>query len=121
MSVCSVAMVNNVRQIIFSYKHVYSPKRLGRRMTDEQQAAIYLFMHRYHEDQQAKRKIWPRELREIYNNYQQTDRLKIHRPRLFLSCFDLPNKYCRYVVFSFFLGGGEEGSEDAFLADMCLW
>lgn len=74
-------------------------------MTQEQQRAVYKFMQLYYLDGTGNRKAWPREVRAVYNAYQKNERLKIHLPRVFVSCFGMPNNYCRYVLFPFCFGG----------------
>jgi hypothetical protein len=97
---------NGQTSIRFTFLYLHSRERLAKRLTQEQQRAVYKFMQLYYLDGTGNRKAWPREVRAVYNAYQRNERLKIHLPRVFVSCFGMPNNYCRYVLFPFFLGGG---------------
>lgn len=82
-------------QVLFTLKVVHSQEELDTLMTEAQRVAVYEFTLKYWAEPTAKRKIWPVELRAIYNSLQDDESLKINQPIVFFSCYNLPSNYCR--------------------------
>ncbi|KFZ15449.1 hypothetical protein V502_05581 [Pseudogymnoascus sp. VKM F-4520 (FW-2644)] len=92
----SITMDGGQMRILFTYiGSIYSNDELLDHMTEEQAIAFYDFVTKYWEVPTAKRKIWPSELRNLYNSYQTDESLKIKLPRVFFSCLCMPSKYSK--------------------------
>ncbi|OBT75508.1 hypothetical protein VF21_04917 [Pseudogymnoascus sp. 05NY08] len=87
----SIVPGENEDLIAFTFKHFHSLESLFTLLSGEQVDAVYTFMKTYFENPAAKRKIWPLELRKLYNNHQNDESLRINLPRAFFTSFALIN------------------------------
>lgn len=80
--------------IVFTCSNPLPAPRHASLITDAQSASLYAFIRKYWAEPTAKRRIWPRDLRELYNNCQAEEGLQIMLPRVFLTSLTLPQDFC---------------------------
>ncbi|KFZ10037.1 hypothetical protein V501_05355, partial [Pseudogymnoascus sp. VKM F-4519 (FW-2642)] len=89
----SIVPGENENLIAFTFIHVHPLESLRTLISRVQDVAVNAFIKTYFENPAAKRKIWPLELRKLYNDHQNDESLRISLPRTFFTRFTLKNDF----------------------------